>query len=155
MCEKCPWSVHDVQLWLEKVAKLDALINSKLAEREQVLTLATKITPVLSGMPHQDGVSDKVGNAAQRLADMAVELNILTDQYINQRQAVIDVLEKLPPKLYMAMHKRYVLYETWEDIAEQMNISTVTLWRWHLISLEILQNVIECNVKPEYNSIIE
>lgn len=155
MSKKCPLSVHDVHVWLEKVAFLDALINSKIAERDQVMTMATKITPALTGMPHQDGVSDKVGNAAQRLADMAVELNNLIDEYIDQKRAVVAVLEKLPPRLYMAMHKRYVLYETWEDIAEEMHISTVTLWRWHLKSLEILQSVMECNVKPEYNSIIE
>lgn len=155
MSEKCPWSVHDVQLWLEKVAKLDELVNAKIAEREQVLTLGTKITPELSAMPHGAGVSDKVGNAAQRLADMAVELNDLIDLYINHRQAVIDALEKLPPKLYRAMHKHYILYQTWEDIAADMNKSTVTMWRWHMKSLEILQNVVECNVGNAYNSIIE
>jgi hypothetical protein len=134
--------------WLNKVKKLDELIDAKCAERDQLWTLATKITPEMTGMPHGGGVSDKVGNVAAKLADLAKELDDLVDQYVDYKQMVIRELEKLPPKQYGTLHRYYIQYMTWEQVAEDMGRSTVQIWRYWQEGLKNLANVIECYTIP-------
>lgn len=134
--------------WLEKVRKLDELIDAKCAERDQLLDLATKITPVVSDMPHGSGVSDKVGNVAVKLADLARETDILVDQYADYKQMVIRELEKLPAKEYGVLHRYYVQYMTWEQVAEDMGVCSMTVWRWWQAGLKNLADVVECYTIP-------
>lgn len=134
--------------WLEKVRKLDELIDAKIAERDQLWALATKITPEMSDMPHGGGVSDKVGNISAKLADLARETNDLVDRYVDYKQMVIRELEKLPAKEYGVLHRYYVQYMTWEQVAEDMGVCSMTVWRWWQKGLESLTNVVECYTIP-------
>lgn len=143
--------VRDVQAviqWLEKVRKLDELIDAKCAERDQLWTLATKITPEMTGMPHGGGVSDKVGNIAAKLADLAQQTNNLVDQYVDYKQTVIRELEKLPPKQYGTLHRYYIQYMTWEEVAADMGVSNMSVWRYWQAGLKNLADVVECYTIP-------
>lgn len=143
--------VRDVQaviVWLEKVKKLDELIDAKLAERDQVWALATKMTPEMSGMPGGGGISDRVGRGGVDLGQLAKELDDLVDQYVDYKAMVIRELEKLPAKQYGALHRYYIKYMTWEKVAEDMGVSTMTVWRWWQKGLENLTNVVECYTIP-------
>lgn len=143
--------VHDVQAvirWLEKVRKLDELIDAKCAERDQVWALATKITPELSGMPYGGGISDKVGRAGVDLGQLAKELNDLVDLYVDYKNMIIRELEKLPAKEYGVLHRYYIKYMTWEQVAEDMGVSGMTVWRYWQKGLESLANVVECYTIP-------
>lgn len=130
-----------IEQWLEQVKWLDERIDAKLAERAQLMDIATKVTPSLDGMPHGGGVTDKVGNIAVKLAALAEETNELVDRYVDQRQKVIRALERLPSNEYAVLHKHYVQFKTWEAIAEEMGISTVTVWRYKVSGLENLMRV--------------
>jgi len=143
--------VRDVQAvcdWLDQVKKLDELINAKLAERQQLWDMATKITPELSGMPHGGGVSDRVGNTAVRLADLAKETDDLVDRYVDHRDLVIKTLEKLPPMEYGALHRHFIQYMTWEEVAADMGKSYMQVWRYKKKGLETLAGEIECYTIP-------
>lgn len=133
--------VQDVQAWLEQIRKLDELIQAKHAEYYQLLNMATRITPSMDGMPHGTGVSDKVGNMAVKLADLANEANTIWDYYIDQRNAAIAVLEKLPALEYGVLHRKYVRYMTQEAIADDMGYSTVQIWRIEQNALELLKKM--------------
>lgn len=135
----------DVIYFLERVRMLDELIKAKIAERDQLLDLATSITPVMSGMPHGGGVSDKVGNIAIKLADLARETNDLIDKYIDHKAMVVQVLEKLPAKEFGVLHRIYVQYMTMSECASDMGYSTVQIWRIKRLATLHLQDVIACN----------
>lgn len=142
--------VHDVSKvvkWLEQVRKLDELINAKLAERQQLMDMGTKITSgQMDGMPHADGISDKVGNVAAKIADLTKETDAAWDRYIDQRAEVIRVLEELPANEYGVLHREYIRYMTQEAIAEDMGYSTVQIWRIKQSALRmLLKHVIVCN----------
>ena len=139
-------NLGQVIVWLEQVKKLDELINAKLAERSQLLDLGTKITPELTGMPHAGGVSDKVGNVAVKLGDLARETNEACDRYIDHKAAVIAVLEKLPANEYGVLHREYVRYMTQEEIAQDMGYSTVHIWRIKQKALNHLKDEINKGV---------
>lgn len=132
--------------WLEHVRKLDELIKAKEAEYNQLMTMATKITPEMTGMPHAGGVTDKVGNYGIKLAMKAEETNAAWDRYIDERDSVIRVLEQLPAKEYGVLHREYIRYMTQEAIAEDMGYSTVQIWRIKQSGLQLLQkHVMQCN----------
>lgn len=132
--------------WLERIQKLDELIKAKEAEYYQLMTMATNITPEMTGMPHAGGVTDKVGNYGVKLAMKAQETNAAWDRYIDERDAVIRVLEQLPAKEYGVLHREYIRYMTQEAIAEDMGYSTVQIWRIKQSGLRMLRkHVTECN----------
>jgi DNA-directed RNA polymerase specialized sigma subunit len=130
---------------LESVRKLDELIIAKEAERQQLWTAATRMTPEMTGMPHAGGVTDKVGNIAVKLAMLAQETDAAWDRYIDQRSAVIALLEKLPANEYGVLHREYIRYMTQEAIARDMGYSTVQIWRIKQNALESLKHVMKCN----------
>lgn len=119
-----------VEDWLESVGKLDELINAKLEERAQVLSLATRMGAEMDGMPHAKGsVSDPVGGGAVKLALLAEELDRLTDQYVDQKAEVVKALEQLPEREYGVLHRYYIRYMTLESIAEDMGKCYTQVWR--------------------------
>jgi len=134
--------------WLEKVRKLDELIDAKITERDQLWALATKITPEMSDMPHGGGVSDRVGNVAAKLADLAKDTDDLVDRYVDHRDLVIKTLEKLPPMEYGALHRHFIQYMTWEEVAADMGKSYMQVWRYKKKGLETLVGEIECYTIP-------
>ena len=104
--------------YLERIREMDMRVDNKIAERQRILELATVITPTLSDMPKGGGTADKVGNAAVKLAAIAVEIDNATDKFIDFRNEAIKLLEALPVNEYNVLHKHYVLYQTIEAIAE-------------------------------------
>ena len=133
--------------WLLQVRKLDQLINAKLAEREQLQAIATDISPKMNGMPFDNtGVpSQRMENAVIKLIELAQEIDKLIDEYIDRKQQVVSVLEKLPEKEYGVLHRHYIRYMPWEKIAEDMGYSTVHIWRLKESGLEILEKILKCN----------
>lgn len=139
----------NVYEWLEQVRKLDQLITAKLAERDRLEALATDISAKpIDGMPHSNTgtVSQTMQNAVVNLVMLAREIDKLVDQYIDCKQHVVDVLETLPEKEYGVLHRHYIRYMTWEQVAEDMGYSTMQIWRIKQNAVKILKDVIECDV---------
>lgn len=139
--------------FLERIQKLDELIDAKILEREDLMERATSLAPNMDGMPHAPGVSDKVGNAAARLADKAAEINRLTDQLIDYRDEALRLLEKLPPLEYRVLHRFYVKYWTMDTIAQDVGKSERQCHRIKGNGLRRLQAMLdarEAAFKPTY-----
>ena len=137
----------DVEEWIEQVEKLDQLIIGKLAERDRLFALATNASSKpMDGMPFNNTgtVSRKVESAAVELALLAEETDKLIRRYKEHKQKVIDAIEKLSPNEYAVLHRRYIRYMTWEDIASDMNYSTMQVWRIKKKALKKLKDVIKC-----------
>lgn len=131
--------LQEVINWLEKVKKLDELISAKMAERDQLFALATSLTANLDGMPHGSGISDKVGNAASKLAQVANDIDKQVDKYINHKAEIINALEKLSANQYGALHRHYVLFMPWEEVAYDMDRSYMQVMRYRKKGLKNLQ----------------
>lgn len=140
----------DVQEWLERVKKLDELINAKLAERQRLIEIATDISPKMpNGIPPSNTgtVSQKMQDAVVSLIDLEIEINDLIDQYVDYKNEVIRLLERLPHKEYGVLHRYYIRGMTWEQVAEDMNYSVMQVWRIKKKALKNLEVVIECYAK--------
>ena len=131
-----------VEEWLESVGKLDELIDSKIAERAQIMDLATRMGAEMDGMPHAKGnISDPVGNGAVKLVLLAKEIDKATDEYVDRKQEIIQALETLPEREYGVLHRYYIRYMTLERIAEDMNYSVTHVWRIKQTAIELLEKM--------------
>lgn len=137
-------NTYEVQEWLEQVKTYDEHIMAKIAEREQLWTLATKTTGSIGFTPHGTEISDKVGNSVVRLAQLIDETNAAIDRYIEHKQQVITALEQLPEKEYSVLHRLYIRYMTMDDVAKDMNYSVMQIWRYKVNGLKILKDVMKC-----------
>ena len=140
----------NAEQWLKQVRKLDELIQNKLAEQEQWKELATNVSPApFNDMPHSNTgmINNSVENAIINMISVSNEINRLIDKYIDCKQKVVATIEQLPEKEYGVLHRHYIQYMTWEDVALDMNYSTTQVWRIKNNGLKILQDVIECNAK--------
>lgn len=106
----------DAKAFLERVEKLDKLIANKTAEKEQWERLAQSTTSRLQEDKVQaSGSQSKMGDAVIKYVDLEKEIDGLIDEYINEKRAVIAVIEQLDPVEYDVLHKKYIQYETYED----------------------------------------
>lgn len=138
----------DVCEWLKNVKKLDLLIDAKTAERERLIEIATDISAKApDGMPFSNTgmVNQKMQNAVVDLVVLEQELKNAIASYIQCKGEIISILEKLPAKEYGVLHRYYIRYMTYEEIAEEMGISTVQVWRIKKKAEKTLSDVIECN----------
>ena len=129
----------DVIAWLERFAKLDELIEAKKAEMDRVQELACNTVGKSDGMPHAPGITDKVGTLVVKLVTLDEELK----KYSDQKDAMLDVLQMLPAAEYGILHREYVRYMTQEQIADDMNYSTVQVWRIKKNALNLLENILK------------
>lgn len=123
--------------YLQQPYLLDKAINAKLAHYDQVKALATKTTTTLTGMPGGGGVSDKVGDGAVKLADYAMEINGEIDRYVDMKREVANWIAKVDnTDLRAILEHRHLAYQTWEQIAVDMNYTYRHIHRLHAAALQ-------------------
>ena len=129
---------------LEKVKILDDKINAKIAERDRLYAIATNVSPKpFDDMPRGGSgmVNNKMESAVVNLIAIAEEINRVIDQYVDHKRKVVEVLEKLPEKEYGVLHRYYIRYMSWDDIAHDMKYSRQQVWRFWKSGLKKIKNL--------------
>lgn len=121
--------------FFEQIRKLEEMIVAKKSEWERLLAMGTKITAAADGMPHGSDVADKIGNISAKMADLSSEISLLEER----RDGLLKLLEELPPDEYGALHRHYIRGMTWEEVADDMNISIATAYRYRKSGLALLE----------------
>lgn len=112
--------------FLSQIEKYDTLIDGKLNERQKLWCLATKVTASFDREAVQtSGISDKVGDIGAKLVDIEREIDEMVDLYIDIQKDCIRVIERLSnkPLMYKVLHKHYVEYMSYTEIAEEEHYS--------------------------------
>lgn len=109
--------------YLLQVKKLDANIDSMLEQVSHLRALSTKITTTLRQDSSFGGSNqDKIGDAIAKIVDLENEINRKIDEYADKKREICSVIEKVENADQAALlHKRYLLYEPWEQIALEMH----------------------------------
>lgn len=112
----------DAMSFLKQVEKLDTLIKNKLIEKAQWRDIALGITANMEGERVQSsGRPSKMADAVDKCVDMEAEIDNLIDRLINAKQEVISVIEQLNATEYDVLHKKYIQFVPFIDIAEAKN----------------------------------
>lgn len=113
----------DAKEYLSQIRKLDIKINNKSKEIITLTATAMNITPTYSKDRVQNNkIADKTGDSAIKLAEARNEISEYIDELLAVKKEIIGVIDKVTDfKCYDVLHKRYIQYMKWENIAVEMN----------------------------------
>jgi DNA-directed RNA polymerase specialized sigma subunit len=138
----------NAKAYLQQLKMLNIKITETTEDLEQTNALLTKVTSAMCGeVVSQSKEKDTMTAPVAKLIELKkkLERNIVT--FTAKKEKILNVLSKVEnPDYYKLLHSRYVLYKTWEDIAEEMNISCQWVWVLHGRALLEVKSLLEENV---------
>lgn len=143
--------INEAKVYLSRIKVCDMHINDRLNEIERLKAIVMKITSALKDDAGggRSGNQNKIGSCVSRLIDLEAELNAEIDAYINKRNEICEMLDGLEnARQFDVLYKRYVLYEKWSRIAEEMGFTDVRgVYKLHGIALKNLNFLLKKHKK--------
>ena len=138
----------------EKIAWLRRYLDSLRLERElerevdQMETLATRVTPRLSGMPGGGADGQSLPRAVEGIIRAQQELEAQVNVCKAIRGEVVAALEQITnPRDHEILRRRYILGQKWEQIAVEMNMDERWLRRCHSNAINRMDNLQELQIQ--------
>lgn len=131
--------------YLRSIKKADAIINEKLKELDQLRGMRYKVTQTLkpvmvSGGSSQGGFTE----ASDRLIDLEREINRDIDRFVDLKREAAALLAKLEnPNHYGVLHRHYILFESFEQVAVDMGYTYRNICYMHGRALQAFQRVLD------------
>ena len=130
--------------FLQQVKKLDRLIENKLAELQQWKAMATCTTQQLTADKVQtSGNPQKMADAVCKIIEIEAEIDRYVDSLVDTKREVINTLERLNPTEYDLLHKVYVQYFTFDEVAEKKGKSYSWVTTVHGRALKNIQSMLD------------
>ena len=130
--------------FLKQIRKLDKLIENKLAEVQQWKEIATNASPNMTGERVQSsGNPHKIADAIGRYIDLEREINQDIDNLVETKKDVINVIEQLNATEYDVIHKIYVQYLTFDEVAYACKHSKSWATTIHGRALKHIQDILD------------
>lgn len=130
--------------FLKQIRKLDKLIENKLAEVQQWKDIATNTSPNMTGERVQSsGNPHKMSDAIGRYIDLEREINQDIDKLVDAKKDVISVIEQLNATEYDVIHKIYVQYLTFDEVAYACKHSRSWATTIHGMALKHIQELLD------------
>lgn len=130
--------------FLKQLKKLDKLIENKMIEQAQWRAIATGTTSHSEGERVQSsGSQQKMADAVCRYMDIEAEINRCIDRLVDVKMDVIKVIEMLDLTEYDLLHKMYVQYLTFDDVAEAYGKSYSWATTIHGRALKKVQRILD------------
>lgn len=136
--------------FLNQPRKLDVLITNKLIEIEQWKAIALSSTAQQTGERVQSsGSQQKMADAIDRYVDYENELNRQIDELIDTKRDVLAVIEQLETIEYDVLHKIYVQFLTFSDVADLYDRSYSNITTIHGRALKNVQVLLDGRKKDD------
>lgn len=123
---------------------LQKQIEAEYVELQNLRDNASRITPAYSLAPGGGGTGQRIENAMAKIVDMG---NIIQSDIERLMVALGEIRELISlvddPVLRLILHKRYLCYQKWEQIAADLSYSWKQIHRLHNRALNIIVNVIK------------
>ena len=130
--------------FLERIGKIDRLIENKIAEKRQLLSIATGTTVQLKEKVQTSGSKQKMADAIDSYVDLE---NDDIKKLVREKEEIISVIEGLKEIHYDVLHKLYVQKFTLYDVAEAHDKSYSWATSIHGRALQSLDKLLEERVK--------
>ena len=129
---------------LKEAWELDQRIDMKMQKLATMKERTTHITPSYSEPCSGDGTQDRMAESIVSYVDYSNELFIAIAEQTKAERRIRELIYSVPdPKLVVLLGRRYLLYETWENIACKMNYTWQHVHRLHAEALMEVKKVIE------------
>ena len=133
------------QIFLERVEKIDTIIENKLIEQQQWRDLAFSISANMEGERVQSsGSKSKMADAIIKCVAMEDEIGEFVDKLIAEKMKATKVLESLySPTEYKILHMRYIQYISLTDIAIRLDKDYTWVTTTHGRALKNVQKILD------------
>lgn len=120
-----------IKEYLGKAYRLDQRINSKLEQIESLNELATKASTTLTGMPrNSNGATSRMEDVIVKIIDLQTEINNDIDELVDLKSEIVRLIKEVDNYEYQTLlEKRYLCFNTWEQIAVDMDYSIQHIYR--------------------------
>jgi DNA-directed RNA polymerase specialized sigma subunit len=136
--------------YLEQYHVLDAAIDSKREQIENLKVTATKVSPSSEGSASSSGASDRVGKAVAQLLDLENEIADDIEMLVALKKEILAQINVIPNLEYRyILEEHYFNRHSFEFIAERLGCERSTVCRRHGTALTFItppeKNFILCN----------
>jgi len=136
--------------YLEKIKEYDDKINKGLEDLAELEAFAQKMNQSLQlAVVTTSGSKDKLGETVTKMADLRTDLNTWTDAYLDLKRDALSLIFKLEntekKPYFTVINNRYVLYQSWGDIAKELNYSERHIFNIHGHALVAFAKLMEEN----------
>lgn len=127
-----------IKEYLSQAYRLDQRINSKLGQVEALNDLATKATSALTGMPkNPNRATSTMADAIGKIIDLQAEINRDIDRLVDLKREIVGVIKTVDNmECQTLLEKRYLCFETWEQIAVDMDYTVRNIYNLHSLALQ-------------------
>lgn len=121
--------------YLRQAYKLNELINSDLAELEQLRVLSRSVSsPNLSGMPSSGSRNTEPAfvRAIEKIIELEKVIAAEIDRFVDLKKEIRQVINQVPDNNQKLVLKlRYIQFLKWESVAAEMDLSLKQVHRIH------------------------
>lgn len=119
--------------YFSQAYKIDNDINSKLEQVASLRDLATKATTTMSDMPGSPNRNiHKMENAIIKIVDLEDEINSDINELISLKADITHMIKRVTNRQERTvLEKRYLCFDTWEQISVDMGYSIQHTFRLH------------------------
>lgn len=109
--------------YLERIGKMDAMIETKREELERLRTLAEKITASVGGERVQaSGNQQKLEDCVIKIVQAQEEINASIDRFVDYKKEAMELIDHAcDADCIRLLYKRYFSHMKWEEIAVDMS----------------------------------
>lgn len=101
-------SMKETKDFLNQVAKIDAMVQNKREEIEEVRNLAESMVINTGERVQSSGSKQRMADTVERYLDMERKLNEDIERLINAKRDVLEVIEQLPVDQYKLLYQVYI-----------------------------------------------
>lgn len=119
--------------YLSQARYLDARINSKIQQAHTLNGLATRCTSTLSDMPKSASPNtSSMEVVICKIIELEEEINRDIDRLVDLKRDITRAIKEVENAEYQTLlEKRYLCFETWENIAVEMGYDSRYLHKLH------------------------
>ena len=133
------------QVFLERVEKIDTILENKLIEQRQWRDIALSISANMDGEKVQSsGSKSKMADAVIKCVACEDDIAEYVDKLIAEKVKTVQLIESLySPTEYKILHMRYIQYISLTDIADRLNKEYTWVTTTHGRALKNVQKLLE------------
>ena len=119
--------------YLSQARFLDARIDSKIQQAHMLKTLATRCTTTLSDMPKSPSPNaSSMEVIICKIIELEEEINRDIDRLVDLKRNITRAIKQVRnPEYQTLLEKRYLCFETWENIAVEMRYEIRYIHKLH------------------------
>lgn len=138
--------------YLERAARLDMSIQTKLEQVAQLRSLAYKITSVIRADSGVSGSTPKsaLEDSVIKLCMAEHELDRQIDRFVDAKREIVELLEHMENvEERTLLEWRYLCLKSWEEVSYTMHFSMPYIYQLHRKALESFERLLRM-MKPSH-----